>query len=351
MNPDDPNAFAGMDTEDRKEAFHEVYKKIEEAPGDPALRVEAGALAKSLGKRNEAIASFVYALKLDRNRKDVLAALHRMCSPDTLRLYRVTGTTKPLWKDLLGAIGYPLRSGGLSLVIVGAVFFDLATLFCAMFSLWALPVLCVFWGYLASWYLRIVRGSSVGWTVVPDWPDVSHPMDALADLHMFTISATAAYLPAALVLALALVDVPLSMVVPVAAVLAFAGAFLFPMMLLVVSAYANPYAAFNVPFVLRSIWKIRGTYVFAWIALLLVGVGIGLLELAAHAVGFAATDWLVVHDKPASMEATLVVAWTVLTTALTIYGLVFFCHVLGRVYERTQDELCWFEGLDAAPGA
>lgn len=351
MNPDDPNAFAGMDTEDRKEAFREVYSKIEQAPADAGLRVEAGALAKSLGKRDEAIASFVYALKLDRNRKDVLAALHRMCSPDTLRLYRVTGTTTPLWKDLLGAIGYPLRSGGLSLVIVGAVFFDLATLFCALFSFWALPVLCVFWGYLASWFLRIVRGSSVGWTVVPEWPDVSHPVDALADLHMFTISATAAYAPAGIVLALSLVDVPLSTVVPIAAVLAFGGAFLYPMMLLVVSAYANPYAAFNVPFILRAIWRIRGTYAFAWVALLLVGVVLGAVELAAHAAGFAATSWLVVHDKPASMEAALVVAWTVFTTALTIYGLAAFCHVLGRVYERTQEELRWFEGLEATTAA
>lgn len=347
MNADDPKPFDGMSTEDRKDAFLEVYARIEQAPADPGLRVEAGMLAKTLGRRQEAIGSFVYALKLDRKRKDVLAELHRMCSPDTLRLYRVSGTTKPLWRDLAGATGYPLRSGGLSLVLVGAVFFDLATLFCALFGFWALPVLCVFWGYLASWFLRVVRGSSVGWTVVPDWPDVSHPLDALADLHMFTISATAAYAPALAVLALALVDVPLSTVGPAAIGLALLGAFVFPMMLLVVSAYANPYAAFNVPFVLRSIWRIRRDYVFAWLALVVMAGTVFGVQLAAHWLGFQATSWIVLHDSPLSMEAAIVVVWTVFTTALSIYGLAVFCHVLGRVYDRGQEQLVWFEGLEA----
>jgi pSer/pThr/pTyr-binding forkhead associated (FHA) protein len=222
----------------------------------------------------------------------------------------------------VGTFGYPVRQGGMTLLICGAVFFSLldgATYlakYALLFGLFAMLILLVFSvGYLFTFMRSIVLETANGSDRLPGWPGFTGFWDdaVVPFFQMLAIWLVCLGPGAILMFWLS----PLA-----GGVVMLLGLFCLPMCLLTVSL-ADSVMGLNPVIVFSSISKAFGAYLIACAVFLLVLAIRGGLEALAHT--------LPVPVLPA-----------LLGNFLGLYGIVVEMRILGLFYYKYRERLAWF---------
>ena len=270
---------AAPNAEELLARFNELYQQISNSPDDPDLRVKLAYVSLDLGRRNEAINAFVRALQIDPSLQFIRARLQSICTPEELKMYRVPEDVTPFWKDLPGLFAYPVRGNGVGILIVGSVFIAIAGFVSNWGGPWGWAAGIITTGYLAAYYVNVIKTSGVGQKSPPDWPDLSHPADMVGFGIQQILSFVAAFFPTILTAIFVLGEVPDVIGYSLLGMSALLGIFIYPMGILVTALYGSVGAAFNYPFVVKSIMRIMGEYVMAWICMLVLAIVVVLLTL------------------------------------------------------------------------
>lgn len=339
----DPDLTLDPRREELTREFEATYALLQAQPNDPMLRARAGELALAMGRREEAIANFVLAIRVDPSLTHLRTTLDRLCSPEELALFRVPRPVKPFWNDLGGVFGYPLKGNGLGILIGGSIFITAAAILEHMWGILVLGATIFLWGYLSSYYAKVVRTSALGEASPPDWPDISHPTDLVASWFRWNLGWIAAFLPAACVVAMIAWELLPPIGWGLAAMAALMGVFLYPMMALVTSLYGTGFAAFNYAFVVRSVLRVPKEYLLAWVFFVLTAILTGGLAFAGGMIGMGASAAADLLPQGDLAQIALFVAWNFFTSALSLYSYMVFCRVLGGIFHAGECRLGWFE--------
>jgi hypothetical protein len=232
-----------------------------------------------------------------------------------------------LWRE---AFSYPIKQDGAILLVCGTVVFSFLegarwVLFTGIKSMgflggsfWATFFLCVVMsvGYLFAFMQSIIQSTAKGDKAMPDWPEISGFWDDLVvPFFQFTCIWLFCLGPGIAVMWL---------VTPLAGVpLLFLGLFCMPMAILTV-AMADTLAGFNPVTIFSSIGKAPGPY--------LTICGIFLVIIAAVRGLQMFLEWT---DIP--------IVFTVVSTAVGLYGITVEMRLLGLLYYTNKEKLAWFE--------
>lgn len=335
---------AAPNAEELQAKFNELYQQISQSPDNPELRVKLAYVSLDLGRRNEAINAFVRALQIDPSLQFIRARLQSICTPEELKMYRVPEDVTPFWKDLTGLFAYPVRGNGLGILIVGSVFFAFAGFVSNWGGVWGWAAGLITTGYLAAYYVNVIKTSGVGQKSPPDWPDLSHPADMVGFGIQWILAGAAAFFPAILVSVFVLPQMNNVIGWALLGMSALLGIFVYPMAILMTALYGSVAAAFNYPFVVKSIMRIMGEYVMAWVCLLVLAIVVTLLFVLGMAlnIGAALAGGTVGGELVGVIILFLV--YQLLLSGVSLYGYMVFCRILGQVYYFSQRKLGWFEG-------
>ncbi len=334
---------APTNPEELQARFGELYQLVAQNPNDPDLRVKLGYIAIDLGRKNEAIANFVRALQLDPTLAFLRARLQSLCTPDELKTFRVPEDVTPFWKDLPGLFAYPLRGNGLGILIVGTIVFA-GTTFVAKYGwLWGWLVGAMATGYLSAYYMNVVKTSGVGQKNPPDWPDMSHPTDMVGYFMQWSLAGAASFFPCILTVVFLWDKVPQPVLYVFLGMGALLGLFMYPMSILVTCLYGVG-TAFNYAFVVRSIMRIMGEYVMAWVCMLVLGIVVVLLVVLGSLLGVGTVFAGTVVGGELVGALLILLVYELIAMGVSLYGYMVFCRLLGQVYYFAQKKLGWFEG-------
>ncbi len=339
-----PTPAVAPNPEELQAKFTELYQQIAQNPNDPDLRVKLAYVALDLGRRNEAIMALVRGLQLDPSLQFIRARLQSICTPEELKMYRVPEDVTPFWKDLPGLFTYPIRGNGLGILIVGSIFFAIAGLVSNWGGVWGWAAGMIITGYLAAYYVNVIKTTGVGQKSPPDWPDLSHPADMVGFGVQWFLSGVAAFFPCLLVGFFVLPEMNNAIGWALLGMSALLGIFIYPMAILITALYGTVGAAFNYPFLVKSIMKIVGEYVMAWVCLLVLAIVATLLFVLGLALGFGASFGAGVVGGELVLMAVFYLIYGILQSAISLYGYMVFCRILGQVYYFSQRKLGWFEG-------
>jgi len=78
---------------------------------------------------------------------------------------------KEFWKRLPRILGYPLRSGGLYILVVGTIFFVLTETI-AKYMLFAFILGSLIAGFMCKFYVKVIRNSAKGIETTPSWGEI-----------------------------------------------------------------------------------------------------------------------------------------------------------------------------------
>jgi|GEM_PF-1198999 len=342
--PQPQPSTAAPNSEELQAKFTELYQQIAQSPDSPDLRVKLAYVALDMGRRNEAINAFVRALQLDPSLQFIRARLQSLCTPEELKMYRVPEDVVPYWKDLPGLFAYPVRGNGLGILIVGSIFFSVAGLVSNWGGVWGWAAGLITTGYLAAYYVNVIKTSGVGQKSPPDWPDLSHPADMVGFGIQWMLAFGAAFFPAILVAIFVLPEMNNVIGFALLGMSALLGIFVYPMAILLTALYGSVGAAFNYPFVVKSIMRIMGEYVMAWVCLLVLAIVIVLITLLGMALNFGAA--LAGGAVGGELIGVVIffLLYQVILAGVSLYGYMVFCRLLGQVYYFSQRKLGWFEG-------
>lgn len=334
---------APTNPEELQAKFGELYQQVAQNPNDPDLRVKLGYIAIDLGRKNEAIANFVRALQLDPSLAFLRARLQSLCTPEELRMFRVPEDVTPFWKDLPGLFAYPVRGNGLGVLIVGTVIFAFTAFVAKYGYMWGWVVGAMSTGYLSAYYISVVKTSGVGQKSPPDWPDLSHPTDLGGYFFQWTLAGVSSFFPCILAWVFLWDKVPPPVLYMILGMGSLLGIFMYPMSILVTCLYGVG-AAFNYPFVVRSIMRIMGEYVMAWVCMLVLGIVIVLLSVLGSLLGFGTIFAGAAVGGELVGALLFLIVYELIAMAVSLYGYMVFCRLLGQVYFFSQKKLGWFEG-------
>ncbi|MBI2901162.1 MAG: DUF4013 domain-containing protein [Planctomycetes bacterium] len=335
---------APPNTEELQAKFGELYQQIAQSPNDPDLRVKLAYVSLDLGRRNEAINAFVRALQIDPSLAFIRARLQSICTPDELKMYRVPEDVVPFWQDLPGLFAYPVRGNGLGILIVGSVFFAIAGFVSNWGGVWGWAAGLITTGYLAAYYVNVIKTSGVGQKSPPDWPDLSHPADMVGFGIQWILAGAAAFFPAILITLFVLPEMYNVLGFALLGMSALLGIFVYPMAILTTALYGSVGAAFNYPFVVNSIMRIMREYVMAWVCLLVLAIAVTLLFLLGMALNIGAALAGGTIGGELIGVVILFLLYQLIVAAVSLYGYMVFCRLLGQVYYFSQRKLGWFEG-------
>lgn len=295
---------------------------------DPGLLVRAAVLLADQGQRGEAVSMLRRALQLDRNHVYARAKLGELASPDEIAALDLPAPSRPLSKNPGEPFRYACRGNGKWVLLAGTLFFSLV--FLAVGAAgdggilgWPLivTVLVAGTGYFFTYLGNVIRETATGSTQASDWPGWEAEMLAAAGKAvLFSLVPMGPALAWAIVSAAA-GGIPPGLRVAVLAVLALAGMAVLPMMLLIMFTHKSLWAVMNLAFVLRSIWAVRGEYL--WVALIWNAV-------ATPALVFV------------FLFAGAIPAGGIPAAGLLVFGLTAGGRAVGMVLQSHREQLGWF---------
>lgn len=211
--------------------------------------------------------------------------------------------------DVMAAFLYPVRGSGVITILIGALFYGLAS---------ALGLLMILvGGYYVLFWKAIILKTASGIDHIPNVPDMADVWDDIIKPYLSGIfTLIICYLPAVLILEYT-GSKSLFWI-------AFAACtFYLPMAWLAVVMHNNM-MALNPVFIVRSITKVFGPYLLAFIGLVLV---------------FAATEGLeyLFMDENAPLAAIYI------SGLFSLYFMMVVMRILGLIYKHNKDELGWFQ--------
>jgi hypothetical protein len=259
-------------------------------------------------------------MKLDSGSTASCKACRKVCTPITAPGDAPGGVIKtPMM--FLSAFAYPLKGGGIVMLITGTIFFallEVASQFAGMMA-WYISVFG--FAYYMSYLFKIIQASSKGKDEMPEWPQIT---GAGADIWW--------PLPVIISIALIYFFVPLGITIytlfetldpiwiHVAIGLFFVGVFFLPMALL--SGGLGQQHHLNPLAMLSAIFKVFGTYLVALAALwLVITVNVMLLKFLFD-----------------TLEPIVVV---LLDALLSFYFAIVMMRVLGLIYYVKGDRFGW----------
>jgi hypothetical protein len=218
---------------------------------------------------------------------------------------------RPFFSQLAGAFAYPLRGGGLWMLLVGGVVLTGAQ-FVATFVWFGLIALVCIMAYVAAFMVKIIRYSASGEPDPPPWPDLGG--EELFRPFFLLLAVWLLYsLPG--IVAQAVDANPVAVLA-----LYLAGSFFLPMAATVV-AMANSFLALNPVLVVRSILKVPLEYLVVIVFLVVV---VSLRGVVGNL-----------------LEGNILIRLT-LGTAVGLYFLMVQMRMLGVMYRANEEKLGWF---------
>ncbi len=180
-------------TEDDFAALREMANAFrEECARDPEnvdMRWRMFRIQRLLGLYEEAKLTLCHIVRLEPNNIQARAALARMCTAEEVQGFKLPGPIRPFYSNLPGLFTYPFTKGGAFVIVGGCIVFSVLQL--AIFGSMLLgPVgisagavlAALFYGYILSFYFRIMKTSAAGQDYPPDWPDFS--LGAMLDVYV-----------------------------------------------------------------------------------------------------------------------------------------------------------------------
>ena len=224
---------------------------------------------------------------------------------------------RSFFAEIPSAFTYPFRSGGIMIMIAGAVFFAGLEWIGGLFLLLSI----VGAGYIFTAMKGIISATAVGDDKTPDWPEFSSWWD---DLLLPFVEFAAIHLACFLPGWLALLFIPSPANFVVCGALLLLGFAVAPMALLAVAIYDSLFALSPL-LILASILRVPLEY----------AVAVGTL-VATYVLGWVLNAWLV------DAIPIPILPW-LLTSVFSLYLLVVEMRILGLLYRCKQDELGWLK--------
>lgn len=231
------------------------------------------------------------------------------------------------YRLLPGAFGYPFKSKGIILLVIGAVVF-LVLEFLASWS-WVVSVIST--GYLFAYMQKIISHTAQGEDEMPDFPEFGEWWsDIILPFLLFVGTFVASFAPAIAVFFLLKGSVEgAEMGVAIIAAIVV-GALYFPMALLAV-AVSDSFVALSPHIVVPSMIRTILPYT---VTLLVLGVLVGVRFGAEFGMAYA----LVAMDSPEIPGAILS---SVVLGFVSLYVLVVEMRVLGLLFRSYRQRLGW----------
>ena len=224
---------------------------------------------------------------------------------------------KPFFPEIFKAFLYPIREGGIWIVIIGGIFFWVAQLIAAM-SLFGLLMTIFISGYFSAYMIKIINSSAFGHTKLPDWPDFMDFFESiLRPFFLVFVTSVVSFLPAVLYM---FFMIPRGAPPNVFYALIIFGLLYQPMGLLAVAIY-NTITALNPLLVLPSILRILAEYIVTCVVLILL--------IYARQI---ASIFIVAFVPFVSMP---------IISILTLYFLAVQMRILGMIYYTSRERLGW----------
>ena len=244
------------------------------------------------------------------------------------------GPRPNFWLVLPTTPAYPLRRGGLAMLIGGAVFFAAVKLLQRiLIALRQVPLapyfanamrsflLVLFAGYLGAYVLDMVGASAHGEDTPPDWPDSTAPVESVVKPFLYLLAIAAlAFGPAAGYCH----AYKRSADREVLFLLKALGCLYMPMAILAVAVYRDP-RSLNPWYVIKGVILVAPRYFAAWI---LTIVGLWAISRLPRV--------LERHVPYATLRDALL-------AALALYCLFVVARVLGLLYYTSWRTLRWLE--------
>ncbi len=217
------------------------------------------------------------------------------------------------YRLLPGTFGYPFKSKGIILLVIGAVVF----LFLEFLASWSWLIKIISTGYLFAYMQRIVAFTAQGEDEMPDFPEFGEWWsDIILPYLLFVGTWVASFAPAIAVYFLLKHSLEGPMLMVAIAVTVLFGAIYFPMALLAV-AVSDSFVALSPHIVVPSMFRVFLPYV---VTLLVVGV------LVAVRVG-GHFGMLLIVDIPFLPEVVMgFVSLYLLVVMMRVLGLLFRCY-------------------------
>ncbi len=286
------------------------------------------------GKREEAARCLMNAIQMNPREKRYQLAYSKNFTERELNSWGLSKVPKPIWSDLPAILIYPVTNGEWLGLLLGAVF----VAFLLFISRWAMFfgfVLALFaLGFVAYQVGRHTKHAALG--------KFGHPDLGMIDFSYLwyafcAIIATLWPFLAVMIVGFALqnqVLTPLLFLFALCVLLPLLS-FMSPMCFLASMLYNSGGMAFHYLFIVKSIFKIFLEYLFAFILMLVINVGMNIaFVFLALALMVAAPGEL------AKLLMSMVVGF--INTLFTLYFLTVYGHILGRLYYNNQKKLQWF---------
>jgi len=214
----------------------------------------------------------VYTRMADGRKAKYCRACGAECAP--LSAPPTQAEDVPTFRRLLGgAFAYPFRHNGAILLVTGTIFYTMMDVLSGFVMFLGLVLSIIGTGYLVSYMQRILVASAMGEDQMPDWPDFTDWSDIYSPLLQFIGTFAVSFGPVIALNIFASENAPwLSWAFPAALVL---GCVYFPMGFTAVAMF-DSLAALNPFLVISSILKIPAAYLLA-VALLLGAYATGSL--------------------------------------------------------------------------
>jgi hypothetical protein len=226
------------------------------------------------------------------------------------------------FQSLPSAFSYPLRKGGIFLLVVGSLFFSFMDFLTKnSFGLASLLMGVIGYGYLAAYLQKIIVCTSEGEDELPDypefssyWEDIIHP--ALLMVGAFAVS----FGPAFAIWVFTDIDPGFKAMLAIA--VGIFGCFYLPMALIAVSMYGS-LMALNPLLIVPSMVKTVGPYIVACLMVAVLGaVKAGMTYLLELAI-------------PIPVVPAIIAGF------VSLYFVTMEMRVLGLLYYYKKDELRW----------
>jgi hypothetical protein len=241
---------------------------------------------------------------------------------------------KTFFSQLAGAFSYPFKGNGPWLIIGWAVFMlamDFARYICrsaGVLGFMGLGMISLFiTGYLCAYMLKVVLSSAAGEDEPPDWPNFGNWWDDIAHPILLVAGTIAVcFLPAIACLfhnlwmefrGGAVREGPGSVLLLLLGV----GSFFLPMGMLGVAMH-DSFRGLNPLLMLRSIARVPGPYMVAWVFML-----------------FAAA----LRQALSAHPPRIFIISTLLQGPLGLYFLIVEMRIIGLIYSANSRRLDWFD--------
>jgi len=160
--------------------YEKQKARLAESPEDGDLLMRFGSLCADMGRKEEALETFRAALKAQPENGFVRQRLRELGGDEDVKAAEADSGRGPFSGAVAEFLAYPFRGHGISILIIGGIFFGLASAVISYSMFVGLTLRLTVTGYLAAFQFRAVQLSAQGKREPPDWPDFSDaPSDAM----------------------------------------------------------------------------------------------------------------------------------------------------------------------------